>query len=254
MALSDKLSRLRRENSHTQEQLAGILGVSRQAISKWESGAALPETEKLIKLSELYNCSLDYLLKDDDDCDRASTVKAENNGLFFRVRRGIPEKKSSVTVCGLPLYHIGKNARGIIAIGFKARGVISVGLLSVGAVSFGLISFGLLAFGILVLGLLSLGCFSFGIISLGSISFGIVSLGALSVGEFSVGALAIGKYIAVGDEARAAIAIGKTNAAGAVFEKLGKLSAVDIESVKALLDESVPRCLVWAKELFKLFL
>ncbi|MCH5151392.1 MAG: leucine-rich repeat protein [Clostridiales bacterium] len=65
MSVGDKLSRLRKENNYTQEQLADILGVSRQAISKWESDVAYPETDKLIRLSMLYHVTLDYLVKDD---------------------------------------------------------------------------------------------------------------------------------------------------------------------------------------------
>ena len=65
MTTGEKLAKLRREQNLTQEQLAELLGVSRQAISKWESGAAYPETEKLIRLGKLYHCSMDYLLMDD---------------------------------------------------------------------------------------------------------------------------------------------------------------------------------------------
>ena len=55
MTLGDKLSKLRKENNYTQEQLANVLGVSRQSISKWESNIAYPETDKLIRISELFN-------------------------------------------------------------------------------------------------------------------------------------------------------------------------------------------------------
>ena len=65
MTLGEKLSKLRKEYNYTQEQLAEILGVSRQSISKWESDIAYPETEKLIELGKLFECSMDYLLKDD---------------------------------------------------------------------------------------------------------------------------------------------------------------------------------------------
>lgn len=51
MTLGEKLSKLRKENNYTQEQLADILGVSRQAISKWESNVTYPETDKLIRMS-----------------------------------------------------------------------------------------------------------------------------------------------------------------------------------------------------------
>lgn len=65
MTLGDKLSGLRKESNYTQEQLADLLGVSRQTISKWESDTAYPETEKLIKIGKLFDCSMDYLLKED---------------------------------------------------------------------------------------------------------------------------------------------------------------------------------------------
>ena len=65
MALGDKLSKLRKENNFTQEQLASVLGVSRQAISKWENNQGFPETEKLLQLSNIFEVSTDYLLKDE---------------------------------------------------------------------------------------------------------------------------------------------------------------------------------------------
>lgn len=64
MTLGEKLSKLRKENNYTQEQIADILGVSRQSVSKWESDIAYPETEKLIELGKLFDCSMDYLLKE----------------------------------------------------------------------------------------------------------------------------------------------------------------------------------------------
>ena len=75
MTLGDKLSKLRKENNYTQEQLADILEVSRQAISKWENDTAYPETEKLLKIGELYNCSMDYLLKDGQEADNPPYVR-----------------------------------------------------------------------------------------------------------------------------------------------------------------------------------
>ena len=65
MTLGEKISKLRKEYNYTQEQLADILGVSRQSISKWESDIAYPETEKLIELGKIFECSMDYLLKDE---------------------------------------------------------------------------------------------------------------------------------------------------------------------------------------------
>ena len=64
MTLGEKIARQRRELNYTQEQLADILGVSRQSISKWELDIAYPETDKLIELGKLFDCSMDYLLKE----------------------------------------------------------------------------------------------------------------------------------------------------------------------------------------------
>ena len=135
MTLGDKLSKLRKENNYTQEQLADILGVSRQAISKWESNITYPETDKLIRMSELFNCSLDYLLKDAEETD--SKMKSNEEILFFRKR--LRERKSEKTVMGMPLWHIGRNARGFVAVGLNARGVIAVGLKAKGIVSLGML-------------------------------------------------------------------------------------------------------------------
>ena len=65
--LSDKLYKLRKDSGIYQEQLAEQLGVSRQAVSKWESGAAIPESDKLIAISNYFGVSVDYLLKDDEE-------------------------------------------------------------------------------------------------------------------------------------------------------------------------------------------
>ena len=72
-----------------------------------------------------------------------------------------------------------------------------------------------------LLGLLSAGCFSIGVFATGAISLGIISLGAIAIGDFSVGALSIGKYFALGDNARAMIALGDTEAEEAFF-KIGE--------------------------------
>lgn len=69
--LSEKLYKLRKNSGLSQEKLAEQLNVSRQAISKWESGTAVPESEKLIALSNYFGVSVDYLLKDVDTTKEA---------------------------------------------------------------------------------------------------------------------------------------------------------------------------------------
>lgn len=63
MEFAEKLIALRKSRELTQEQLAEQLNVSRQSISKWENGQVIPETEKLIELSRMFDVTMDYLLK-----------------------------------------------------------------------------------------------------------------------------------------------------------------------------------------------
>lgn len=60
--IANKLLKLRKEHGLSQEQLASKLGISRQAVSKWERAEASPDTDNLIELAKLYNVSLDDLL------------------------------------------------------------------------------------------------------------------------------------------------------------------------------------------------
>ena len=75
MNFSEKLLTLRKANDLTQEQLAEKLDVSRQSISKWESGQATPELEKIVALSAVFNVTTDYLLKSSEIDDLS--VKTE---------------------------------------------------------------------------------------------------------------------------------------------------------------------------------
>ena len=65
MSIGSKLAQARRAANLTQEQLAERLGVTRQAVSRWESDAAYPETDKIVRMARLLNVSCDYLLRDD---------------------------------------------------------------------------------------------------------------------------------------------------------------------------------------------
>ena len=64
MSFGENLKNVRKQRGITQEELAETLGVSRQAISKWESDNGYPETEKLLAISETLNISIDFLLND----------------------------------------------------------------------------------------------------------------------------------------------------------------------------------------------
>lgn len=62
MNLADRLQDLRKKANYSQEQVADLLGISRQAISKWESGQGKPELDNIIKLTEVYHVSADYII------------------------------------------------------------------------------------------------------------------------------------------------------------------------------------------------
>ena len=263
MTLGEKIAKQRKELNYTQEQLADILGVTRQSISKWESDIAYPETEKLIKMGKLFECSMDYLLN--DDITEKQGIEPKDTETFWdKFKKQFHERKSEKMIFGMPLYHIGRNAHGFFAVGLRARGVFSIGLLSRGIFSLGLLSLGIISIGILSLGLISAGSFSLGLLAVGSIalglfaagaiSVGLVSFGALSVGCFSSGALAIGKYVAVGDHAHALIAIGESVAEGSVYSHIGTLSSADMPRIVEWLDANVPSWLGWAKEIYKFYM
>ena len=82
MSLAEKLVILRKQKGLTQMDLAEQLNVSRQAISRWEVGAAVPSTDNLKVLGDLYGVSVDYLLddslKEPSDCDCVEQPKLEN--------------------------------------------------------------------------------------------------------------------------------------------------------------------------------
>lgn len=65
MILAEKIVFLRKRKGWSQEELADKLDISRQSVSKWELGASIPDLDKIIKLSDLFDVTTDYLLRDD---------------------------------------------------------------------------------------------------------------------------------------------------------------------------------------------
>ena len=87
--LPNNLYELRRAANLSQEEFAERLGVSRQAVSKWERGEAYPDTENLIAISDIFGISIDELLRADNiaasqssDTDKSSTDSESDNGYF----------------------------------------------------------------------------------------------------------------------------------------------------------------------------
>lgn len=91
MKLSEKIQYLRKEQGLTQEQLAEQCNVSRQAITKWESDIAIPETEKIIFLSKIFKVSIDELLKDELDIIGVKEVSSCGKSLVIDSNSGLYE-------------------------------------------------------------------------------------------------------------------------------------------------------------------
>ena len=86
MILADKIIELRKKNGWSQEELAQKLDVSRQSISKWESAGSVPDMNKILKLSEVFQVSTDFLLKDEMEMpDRTDDAAAETESGAVRV-------------------------------------------------------------------------------------------------------------------------------------------------------------------------
>ena len=75
MSLGNKLAEARRAKNLTQEQLAEKLDVTRQAVSRWESDVAYPETDKIVRMAQILEVSCDYLLQDGVD-EKGAPVKS----------------------------------------------------------------------------------------------------------------------------------------------------------------------------------
>ena len=79
MNLQDKIIKLRKSHALSQEELAERLGVSRQAVSKWESGQSLPDIDKIILISDFFGVTTDYLLKNGENEFIESQAEVVNN-------------------------------------------------------------------------------------------------------------------------------------------------------------------------------
>ena len=223
MTFSEKLADLRRKAGMSQEQLADRLGVTRQSVSKWESGTAMPELVKLISLSELFDVSVDYLVKDwmeepaaesggeDLSARQAERLEQKVDELTNYVKGRVYRYDSKTRIFGLPLVSIrfGFTRNGRVSIENVARGVIAIGNCAVGVVAIGIIGVGLLSFGVVSLGLLALGFVAAGLVSFGIAALGVLALGVSAVGVYTGGVAAIAAKIAVAVSAVAPTAVGE---------------------------------------------
>lgn len=239
MTFSERLMQLRKQRGWSQEQLGERLHVTRQTVSKWETGATTPEMNKLIELSELFDLSIDALVGRTPSAQPEQTVS-----YAARVPQSFFEYKSKRLLFGMPLIHINighghiggiRRAKGVIAIGNVATGMIALGGFSVGLLSFGGVSAGLLSLGGVSLGLL---------LSVGGLAVGVFAVGGMAVGMYAFGGAAIASQLAVGDYAQGVVAIGNQTNGTICLDH----AAASASAVRRALTSAFPRMWGWMKE------
>lgn len=231
------LQQLRKSKGLSQEELGEQLGVSRQTISKWESGSAYPDMLNLVTISRFFKISVDELISSNN---AENTKISEKN--TFHCEYGSPVKIKNTPLvhinCGFGNYH----AKGIIAIGNNSTGILSIGIVAKGFLSIGVLSIGILALGVFSLALLAVGCIAAGLIAVAGIAFGIMTLAGVGFGVVSIGGCSFASHVSVGGVSCAPVAIGfiVKGEAVMVLNDMGEISKTTAESVNSLINTKFP--------------
>ena len=101
MTFSEKLIHLRKSGGYTQEDLAEKLGVSRQAIARWEAGETTPDINTLLQLCDIFGVSADYMIHDDYESDEDIPAVKEKNGDIIAAKQKRAEACLFVSAIGL---------------------------------------------------------------------------------------------------------------------------------------------------------
>ena len=97
MSFRTNLQYLRAERHMTQEQLAMLLGVSRRSVTKWEAEKSYPEMDKLIKMCQIFECSLDDLVT-----GACLVAGFPSRRTLAAARRRVRPRRASMAICPLP--------------------------------------------------------------------------------------------------------------------------------------------------------
>lgn len=114
MNIGERIYELRRKNSMSQEDLAEKMNVSHQSISKWESSQSVPEVERIVQLSNIFNVSTDWILKGENSKNKKSqsnknnlnsvqTVSTALNYIGFVIGTFILFEKQAVWAVAVPI-------------------------------------------------------------------------------------------------------------------------------------------------------
>lgn len=248
MTTGQKIAALRRKRGMTQDALAEALSVTRQAVSKWEADAALPETGKLLPLARLLGCTADYLLGGADAGSGAPQgaphaaaqssephIAAQGHELNAAAQSGEPQGCKSNTAQGAPQEPARENTsrdeaareepaqgripftpywglprRYVWASDFEYKSERTLFGLPLVHINgkWGGTAKGIVAVGFKARGVVSVGFLSMGVFSAGCLSLGAVSLGALALGVLALGAVSVGLLLALGAVAAGFVAYG----------------------------------------------
>ena len=248
MTTGQKIAALRRERGMTQDALAEALSVTRQAVSKWEADAALPETGKLLPLARLLGCTADYLLGSSETeagapqgapntaaqssepqgtqghepyaAAQSSEPNAAAQGEPQEPTREKPahdEPAQEKTAHDEPAQgrapftpYWGLPRRYVWASDFEYKSKRTLFGLPLVHINgkWGGTAKGVVAVGFKARGVVSVGFLSMGVFSAGCLSLGAVSLGALALGVLALGAVSVGLLLALGAVAAGFVAYG----------------------------------------------
>ena len=227
MEFRERLYQLRKGRGISQEELANAVGVSRQAVQKWEAGASTPDLNNLSALAGYFSVTLDYLVRGVEP-EAPQAAPAERTVIHNYYTPYHYEYRSKCTLLGLPLVHIHlgyglRRARGIIAIGNVATGLVAIGGFSAGLLSVGGLGIGLLSLGGITVGAAAAGGLAFGLLAaLGGCAFSLggafggcaisrfVAMGGAAIGQYAAGGAAYGSLLAIGQDAGSASGLALT--------------------------------------------
>ena len=227
MEFRERLYQLRKGWGISQEELANAVGVSRQAVQKWEAGASTPDLNNLSALADFFGVTLDYLVRGVEP-EAPQAAPAERTVIHNYYTPYHYEYRSKCTLLGLPLVHIHlgyglRRARGIIAIGNVATGLVAIGGFSAGLLSVGGLGIGLLSLGGITVGAAAAGGLAFGLLAaLGGCAFSLggafggcaisrfVAMGGAAIGQYAAGGAAYGSLLAIGQDAGSASGLALT--------------------------------------------
>ena len=233
MEFSEKLTTLRRREGLTQEQLADRLGVTRQSVSKWKGGAAVPELGKLVALADLFGVTLDDLVREEREVPEPGISEPMSPGQAERLEQKLDALAGDYRRSWGPYFQYTSKTRvlelPLVSVRFGRDRHPSANTLAVGVVAIGNFSVGVVSVGMISAGIFSLGMISLGLLALGMVSLGYLAVGASAVGVYAAGAAASGLRIAVGVAASGATAVGK-EAAGDFVLQAGHFSREAVET------------------------